>query len=159
MEDNENIKFQEKYEIELKLIMTNFKEVAKYSCPCKRKNMSSLEWQNYKDEYFSNVWKCLHNITFAFLTNPSKKSQLLIFNLLNIQIKKIPCSICNRHYSNYLKSCDNLKTICSNKLSLVIWMIDLHNDVNKRLNKKEYSYKEVFEIYNFNYDNCILNWS
>ena len=36
---------------------------------------------------------------------------------------------------------------------LVKWLIDLHNDVNKSLNKRLYSYDEVIKLYQDHYRN------
>lgn len=159
MTDIENTSFTEEYENNLKLIKNNFKLISIYSCPCKRKKMTDEDWKNYKNEHLSNIWKCLHDLSFSFLINPNENSQQLMFNLLTIELTKIPCSTCRVHYKTYLKNFNHLEDICKNKFLLITWMIDLHNDVNKRLNKKELTYEEVFEYYKFNYNSCKTDWA
>lgn len=154
----EDLTFKSKYEIELKIIKQNFLNIAKFSCPCRRKKMSESDWENYKSDHLSNVWKSLHMISFLYLVNPNTKSQLLIFNLLNKELIKIPCPTCRNHYIEYKKKCKDLKEVCKTKLKFIIWLIDFHNNVNKRLEKKEFSYKEIFELYNYNFNSCILDW-
>ena len=36
----------------------------------------------------------------------------------------------------------------NNSQSLFRWTVDIHNEVNKDLNKKIYSYEEAFKLYN-----------
>ena len=93
-----------------------------------------------------SAWTFLHTITLNYPTNPNdedKSNHKLFFNnLKNI----IPCEKCAIHYEENLKKYP-LDPALESKELLVKWLIDIHNEVNKKNNKKIYSYEEVNKIY------------
>ena len=102
------------------------------------------------------TWTFLHTITFNYPTNPSdiqKRYYKDFFeNLQNI----LPCPKCANHYGNNLNKY-SLDAALESKDKLIKWLIDIHNEVNQKNNKKVYSYKEVIQIYNDLYNNKKLN--
>ena len=138
-------------------IKSHFNAISKYACPCKRKHMSGQEYANYKNEHTSAVWSSLHKLSFNYLDKPSENSRKLIHMLLTQEIARIPCSECRRHYNVCIKDND-MNVICNTRLRLILWLIDFHNDVNKRLKKEVLSNEKVFELYNHNYKQDLLKW-
>ena len=98
------------------------------------------------------AWTFLHTVSFNYPTNPSdiqKRYYKDFFeNLQNI----LPCPKCANHYSHNLNKY-SLDDALESKDKLINWLIDIHNEVNKKNNKKIYSYKEIIEIYDNLYNN------
>ena len=92
------------------------------------------------------LWFSLHTMTFNYPENPTeidKRNYYDFFiNLKNV----IPCAKCSQHYGEHLEN-NPLSPNLDKKELFVKWLIDLHNDVNKSLNKRLYSYDEVIKIY------------
>ena len=98
------------------------------------------------------LWFSLHTMTFNYPENPTeidKRNYYDFFiNLKNV----IPCAKCSQHYGEHLEN-NPLSPNLDKKELFVKWLIDLHNDVNKSLNKRLYSYDEVIKIYKDHYRN------
>jgi len=98
------------------------------------------------------AWLFLHSVTFQYPENPTDqdKNNYKIFfdSLQNI----LPCPNCREHYQKNLK--ENPMNLESRE-SLIKWVIDLHNAVNKKNSKKEYSYDEVNDLYQSTYNYSI----
>jgi hypothetical protein len=100
------------------------------------------------------LWKSIHYIALAYPNYPSKNDknryEAFFTNLVNV----IPCGICADHYQqNLLKH--PLKEGLENKMSLINWTIDMHNEVNKSNKSKIYSYEEgLNEILRNNVRDC-----
>jgi len=98
------------------------------------------------------AWLFLHSVTFQYPENPTDqdKNNYKIFfdSLQNI----LPCPQCREHYQKNLK--ENPMNLESRE-SLIKWVIDLHNAVNKKNSKKEYSYDEVNDLYQSTYNYSI----
>ena len=92
------------------------------------------------------LWFFIHTIALNFPENPSfddiKSYETFFENLKYI----IPCDKCKLHYSQRLRENPISKYLTDNN-SLFIYTIDLHNEVNKSLGKRIYSYEEVSNQY------------
>jgi len=152
--ENEFISF---FRQERNNIKTHFNAISKYACPCKRKHMTNEDYANYKNEHTSGVWSSLHKLSFKYLDKPTENIKKLIHCLLTQEIARIPCSECRKHYTENLKKND-MNQVCDTRLRLVLWLVDLHNDVNKRLKKEILSNEKVFDMYNHNYNKDLLKW-
>lgn len=102
-----------------------------------------------KDIWGPCAWKFLHTITFAYPESPSleeKRNHKLFFEQLqNI----LPCKICRQHFRENLKKYPIEYGLESRK-DLIKWLVDFHNEVNKSLGKRQYSYQEVYDMYDDN---------
>lgn len=58
----------------------------------------------------------------------------------------VPCPICREHYKSHLVKMP-IGPSLDNRKDLFRWTIDLHNEVNKMLGKREYSETEVIQYY------------
>ena len=94
-----------------------------------------------------NAWIFLHSIAFSYPINPSSKQKNDMKKFLLSLQNVLPCSYCQKHFKEFMDK-TNMDEVLKNKNQYVKWMIDLHNDVNRRTGKKEYSYKEVIYYYN-----------
>ena len=99
-----------------------------------------------------SAWLFLHSVSFQYPENPTvqDKNNYKIFfeSLQNI----LPCPNCREHYQKNIQ--ENPMNLESRE-SLIKWVIDLHNAVNKKNSKKEYSYDEVKDLYQSKYNYSI----
>lgn len=107
-------------------------------------------------------WKFMHYVTLGYPEIPTVEEKNNYKNFF-ISLKNVlPCSKCAKHYEENLKKLPLTDDILNNKTKLIKWCIDLHNIVNKMLNKKVLSYDEAYNklINNNNdfYDDNITNY-
>ena len=99
-----------------------------------------------------SAWLFLHSVSFQYPENPTDqdKNNYKIFfeSLQNI----LPCPNCREHYQKNIQ--ENPMNLESRE-SLIKWVIDLHNLVNQKNSKKEYSYDEVKDLYQSKYNYSI----
>ena len=102
---------------------------------------SLLNQYTPKQHWGNSLWAFIHTITVIQYTRPELNNlyhQNIIPNLQGI-LKVIPCDACKEMYQKHL---DLLLTLDFNKpLVLFRWSVDLHNQVNKKLLKKEITYE------------------
>ena len=95
------------------------------------------------DEWGPILWKEMHLKTFE-----TPMDKLTILEYFNRIPERIPCDKCKKHYTAYIRR-NPIPT--DNRDDLIHWLIDLHNDVNKRTGKKILTYKEARSLYETNY--------
>ena len=96
-----------------------------------------------------NVWgeKCwffLHTISLNFPDNPSMQDKKAYINYLQSLGNVLPCSVCKKHYTDYIKK---HKPNVNSKSEFVRWVLNLHNDVNQRNNKEPWNYEDLLKKY------------
>jgi hypothetical protein len=111
----------------------------------------------------NHAWKFMHYVTLGYPENPTEEHKNNYKNFF-ISLKYVlPCSICAKHYEENLQKLPLTDEILSSKNKLIKWCIDLHNIVNKMLNKNilsyEYAYNLLLNNNNIsNYDNSEINF-
>lgn len=92
-----------------------------------------------------HAWIFLHYITLGYPDCPDKQSKEAYKNFF-INIKDIlPCDTCKKHYSENIEKYPLTDKIMDSKERLFKWLVDLHNEVNKKNGKKEMTYKDALE--------------
>jgi len=66
----------------------------------------------------------------------------------------IPCQKCAYHYNKHMLKYP-IDGSLDSRDSLVGWLINVHNEVNKSLGKREYSHQEVIDTYKDEMDNVL----
>ena len=102
------------------------------------------------------LWFMIHTIAINYPDNPTyqdKRSHEEFYNSLKYVI---PCEKCRVHYTQRLKRMPIINHL-DNSDALFRYTIDLHNQVNKSLNKKIYSYEEVMKIYKNHYNKSSIS--
>jgi len=101
------------------------------------------------------LWSVLHSITFNYPIEPSieviNHHRTFLHSLKNV----IPCETCSFELIEYI---DSYPPELESKPEFINWMIDLHNNVNRKLDKREYTYSEVILLYNATYSGGIRNY-
>lgn len=103
------------------------------------------ETKNIDPEFFGKYfWFIIHLVNI--LTHNDKT----LINDFKIFIKTlaclIPCCKCRNHFKQNLKKITLKKYIKSG--NILKWSFDMHNLVNKQLNKKKYNYKNYIKKFN-----------
>jgi hypothetical protein len=89
-----------------------------------------------------SLWELIHTISFNYSLD-KKKEYKLFFEIIKYLI---PCEKCKNHYIIYLKY-KPIERFLDNKNNLILWVNKLHNDINKKLNKKIYNLKNSKKKY------------
>ena len=88
------------------------------------------------------IWNFIHTISIIdFLDNEMyvnevKKYLQSVFNIL-------PCKHCCDTYKIWIDKLDTIDT--NERMVLFKWSVDLHNEVNQKLNKETWSYEQAVE--------------
>ena len=102
------------------------------------------------------AWTFLHSVTLAYPDNPSDVDKSNYENFFNILQPILPCAKCSQNYLKHLQE-DPISNHLDSKKSLVNWLINVHNKVNKINNKRELTYNEVMNHYKLLYNGDLTN--
>ena len=90
------------------------------------------------------IWHLIHNIAFLLPSNEYFINYKQYYINFFYSLKEvIPCPICRNHYNSLINNNSPMK--CSDKQSLIQWTIDIHNNVNNRLGKKQFTSEEALK--------------
>lgn len=81
-------------------------------------------------------WLFLEAVVLGYFPDPNLQEQEDYRNLFESLRYTLPCRECAEHYTDYLEA---HPVDVSNKYNLLKWLIGLHNDVNRRNKKSEYT--------------------
>ena len=105
----------------------------------------------------SGAWTFLHTITLNYPENPSEDDKQNHKEFFNNLKNVIPCPNCMEHYKLNLQKFP-IDVHLESKEKLVKWLINIHNEVNIKNNKKVYSYDEVIKLYDNMYKGNKINY-
>lgn len=96
------------------------------------------------DQWGPNFWQTLHTLTFTYPNRPTARDRRIYYHTLRYIGLTLPCPVCRRDYLAYLKKYPpNLES----RFTLSRYMVDLHNEVNRKLNKSVVDYDTVLDMY------------
>jgi len=104
------------------------------------------------DKWGVHGWKFIHHIALGYPNNPTENDKNDYKNFFTLLGNVLPCSICSDHYNEHLLIYPLTDIVLSNKINLINWTIDMHNEVNKKNGTKIYSYREALELIKNNYE-------
>ena len=107
------------------------------------------------------LWFVIHTLALNYPDNPSYEQKRIHEDFFNNLVFLIPCDKCRIHYRQHINN-NPVVNHLKNSDILFRYTIDLHNEVNKTLNKRTYSYEEVVKFYRIEYgderaNNSIFN--
>lgn len=93
----------------------------------------------------SQAWRKFHTKALYYPDNPTPQDRHQIRNFYEREFySEIPCDTCRTSYIQFIRQ----HPIRSNsRTELFNWSIDIHNMVNKKLNKKQITYTEAYAIW------------
>jgi hypothetical protein len=96
-------------------------------------------------EFFGpSMWRTMHAVAFTYPENPTPEERMQYIDFFRSIGPVIPCPSCSTHYMEYL---DKHPIDADNTDSLAKWVYDLHEDVNRRSNKKGLTWEQVKDDY------------
>jgi hypothetical protein len=95
-----------------------------------------------KEEWGNFLWSFIHTISIVDMEQNEYYNKMA-FEVLRGLEHCIPCDKCKVEYKKSLELLDNIDL--SKKMVLFYWSVDLHNKVNKKLSKKEWTYDMALE--------------
>ena len=93
-----------------------------------------------------HMWFTLHSISFFYPENPNTNDMLLYKEFYEKFSNFIPCKKCSVHYNLYVHNYP-IDGYLNTRESLARWVVNLHNSVNRKLNKREMPFDEVYRTY------------
>lgn len=95
-------------------------------------------------------WTYLHATSFVYPESPSEEDKWRYYEFLQHFANVIPCKLCRRHFKDMLRS--NLterhqSDPFRSRDRLSRFLVDLHNQVNERLGKRQVKYETVLHWY------------
>jgi len=100
------------------------------------------------DAFGPAFWYTLHNASTKYPDQPTEAIQMGMQQLIvNLPIL-IPCTSCKEHFYEIVKKTD-LRKATSSRENLFAFFVNVHNNVNMRLNKKPLSLEAAKVLYGF----------
>lgn len=91
-------------------------------------------------------WHTMHITALGYPKEPTYADKKAAKEFFESLIMLIPCSICRTHYSEHLKA-KPITPFLDTRQDLFLWTTDLHNAVNKSLNKAEIKPEDSIAYY------------
>jgi hypothetical protein len=90
-----------------------------------------------------------HSITWLYpKQQPSQQQQERIRMFFDLLPDLLPCPLCGNHFRETIATVHPLTdTVLSSRATLTRWLIDVHNEVNRRLDKPTVSYGQAEAYY------------
>ena len=89
-------------------------------------------------------WATMHVATLGYPVNPNEHEQAAAIQFYESLKVMIPCPICREHYSMNLETMP-IKDAVKGRDELINWAFNIHNSVNKQLDKREISWDEYVD--------------
>ena len=91
-------------------------------------------------------WKFMHYVSLGYPESPSENDKRNYKDFFTSLQDILPCEKCQVNYKQNIYDHPIDKALDSRD-SLVKWVIDIHNRVNKELGKNELGYEESVKLY------------
>jgi hypothetical protein len=104
------------------------------------------------------MWHILHTISFNYPIKPTPEDKKNYYNYFKNLKNILPCKYCRDNLENNLKKHKLTKNTMKNRDVLSRWVYDLHEIVNRMLEKKSnLTYEQVRDRYEHFRSRCILD--
>lgn len=99
-----------------------------------------------------SFWETLHNVSFGYPDNPTEEDKINYKNFYKSVQYVLPCCLCKKHYTDMINNSE-LKIddkYFNNMASLSLWVYNIHEYVNQKLNiKSGITYDYLCNKYSF----------
>jgi hypothetical protein len=95
------------------------------------------------DRFGPSLWQGLHYITLGYPVYPTEEQKEKYKTFFSLLKYTLPCSVCANHYAENLKKMPITDEVLKTRESLVKWLIDFHNIVNKMKGKPVIEYEKA----------------
>lgn len=94
------------------------------------------------DDWGPQYWRVMHSVAFWYPTDPTNDQKQSAHAFYSALRQLLPCAACRAHYEQIL-IVRPLDRAVQNRMSLVRWVIDVHNDVNESIGKSRLDFDEA----------------
>lgn len=101
-----------------------------------------MKYNLEQKDWGPSAWSFIHYVALGYPDNPTENDKDNYKNFYYSLQNTLPCPKCAKNYQRHLKDIP-IEEALSNSEELFKWTIDIHNEVNKELGKRKYSYQEV----------------
>ena len=91
-------------------------------------------------------WHTIHIVALGYPKNPTYTDKKCAKEFYESLAYLLPCNICRQHYKDHLIK-NPLTPFLDSRTDLIKWTVDIHNAVNKMLEKPEWTLEEVLAYY------------
>jgi hypothetical protein len=104
------------------------------------------------------LWHTLHTMSFNYPVNPTKEQKESYYNYF-ISLKNVlPCKYCRDNYAKNLEKLPLTASKLKNRETFSRWVFDMHELINKNLNKKSnLTYEIVRDRYEHFRSRCLID--
>ena len=95
-----------------------------------------------------HAWIFLHTITLNYPKHPTDQDKQQYKHFFTSLQDILPCDKCAHHYSQHIRELP-IDPVLRSRDELVRWLIKIHNEVNKDLDKPLYTYEQVIDEYKY----------
>lgn len=101
------------------------------------------------DRWGQDYWRVMHAATFLYPEDPADIDKTRMLTFLRLIPFLLPCSACGFHFAQYIQNPATGLTdsVLSSRDTLTRWLVEAHNDVNRRVGKAEVKYERVRHFY------------
>lgn len=104
--------------------------------------------------YYNGIWYIIHTLALYATTNELKHNYIITINSI---AKNFPCETCKPDFEKFIKTHSLISYKHDKETGYFKWSWELHNMVNKKLNKSLVSYEDALDYYKtFNCQNCVV---
>jgi hypothetical protein len=91
-------------------------------------------------------WHTIHIVALGYPKNPTYTDKKCAKEFYESLAYLLPCNICRQHYKEHLIK-NPLTPFLDSRTDLIKWTVEIHNGVNKMLEKPEWTLEEVLAYY------------
>ena len=88
------------------------------------------------------AWYFLHTLTYTYPKNPTKEDQEAIVSFFESLRHLLPCTVCRTNYEDHFAALP-IREHSHSRETMIKWLIDIHNEVNKETGKPSVSYESI----------------
>jgi hypothetical protein len=101
------------------------------------------------------TWDFLHYVTLSYPDYPTQEEKDNIKVFFMLVGKVLPCQNCRNNFYKHINIHKLTDEVVSNRYNLVMWLIKIHNEVNKMHGKPLLTYEKVIKKYLSKPESCI----
>lgn len=98
------------------------------------------------------TWHMLHAISFNYPNRPTAQEKEAYRQFFHSLKYVLPCERCRVHFTRELQEKNPVEPHLESRESLSRWLVNLHNEVNRRLHKPNMPYDQVLKKFKMQLD-------
>jgi len=91
-------------------------------------------------------WHTIHIVALGYPKSPTYTDKKCAKEFYESLAYLLPCAVCREHYREHITK-NPINTFLDSRTDLIKWTIQIHNAVNQKLGKLEWSLEEVLSYY------------